>query len=99
MSILILLYAAEQYRNCVLFTMAVLDNGGWSITMPAEKVKETKDLDNIDFMNIEIENQHNSNVFFCKLVFELTHYHTMPHFDALKIYSCGKHCEKRRNCL
>ena len=28
----------------------------------------------------------------------LTHYHTMPHFDALKIYSCGKHCEKRRNC-
>ena len=29
----------------------------------------------------------------------LTHYHTMPHFDALKIYSCGKHCEKRRNCL
>ena len=29
----------------------------------------------------------------------LTHYHTMPHFDALKIYSCGKHREKRRNCL
>ena len=23
----------------------------------------------------------------------------MPHLDALKIYSCGKHCEKRRNCL
>ena len=23
----------------------------------------------------------------------------MPHSDALKIYSCGKHCEKRRNCL
>ena len=29
----------------------------------------------------------------------LTNYHTMLHFDALKIYSCGKHCEKRRNCL
>ena len=29
----------------------------------------------------------------------LTHYHIMLHFDALKIYSCGKHCEKRRNCL
>ena len=29
----------------------------------------------------------------------LTHYHTMPHFEALKIYSCVKHCEKRRNCL
>ena len=29
----------------------------------------------------------------------ITHYHTMPHFDALKIYSYGKHCEKRRNCL
>ena len=23
----------------------------------------------------------------------------MPHFDALKIYSCGKHFEKRRNSL
>ena len=23
----------------------------------------------------------------------------MPHFDVLKIYSCGKYCEKRRNCL
>ena len=29
----------------------------------------------------------------------LTHYHTMPHFDALKICNSGKHCEKRRNCL
>ena len=28
----------------------------------------------------------------------LTHYHTMPHFDALKIYSCEKHREERRNC-
>ena len=27
----------------------------------------------------------------------LTIYRTTPHFDALKIYSCGKHCEKRRN--
>ena len=25
---------------------------------------------------------------------ELTHYRTMPHFEALQIYSCGKHCEK-----
>ena len=25
----------------------------------------------------------------------LTHYHTLRHFDTLKIYSCGKHCEKR----
>ena len=23
----------------------------------------------------------------------------MPHFERPKIYSCGKHCEKRRNCL
>ena len=38
----------------------------------------------------------------------LTHYHKLPHFDALKIYTYGKHCEiytygkhceKRRNCL
>ena len=33
------------------------------------------------------------------LHFCLTHYHTMPHFDALKIYCFGKHCEKRRNCF
>ena len=29
----------------------------------------------------------------------LTHYHTIPHFDTLKIYIRGKHCEKRRNYL
>ena len=29
----------------------------------------------------------------------LTYHHTMPHFDALKIYSCGKHCKKKRKCL
>ena len=23
----------------------------------------------------------------------LTHYHTILHFDAVKKYSCGKHCE------
>ena len=27
---------------------------------------------------------------------DLTHYHTMPHFDALKIYSRGKRGEKRK---
>ena len=30
-------------------------------------------------------------------IYLLTHYHTIPHFDALKIYSCGKHCKKRSN--
>ena len=30
---------------------------------------------------------------------ELTNYHTIVHFEVLKMYSCGKHCEKRRNCL
>ena len=29
----------------------------------------------------------------------LTHSHTMPDFDTLKICSGGKHCEKRRNYL
>ena len=32
-------------------------------------------------------------------VFHLSHSHTMTPFDSLKIYSCRKHCEKRRNCL
>ena len=27
------------------------------------------------------------------------HYHTIPHFDTLQKCNCGKHCEKRRNCL
>ena len=27
------------------------------------------------------------------------HYHTISHFDALKINSCEKHSEKRSNCL
>ena len=27
-----------------------------------------------------------------------THYHTILHFDTLKIYTCGKHCGKRINC-
>ena len=35
----------------------------------------------------------------CTALLFLTQYHTIPHFDALKIYSCGKHCEKRKNCL
>ena len=29
----------------------------------------------------------------------LTHYHTMSHFDALKKYSCGKHCEKKEKLI
>ena len=29
----------------------------------------------------------------------LTHNHTIPHFDALKIDNCGKHCEKREIAL
>ena len=29
----------------------------------------------------------------------LTHYHTIPHFVTLMIYSYGKQCEKRRNCF
>ena len=29
----------------------------------------------------------------------LTQYHKKPHSDTQKIYSCGKHCEKRRNCF
>ena len=32
-------------------------------------------------------------------VFALTYYLLMLHFEALKIYSSGKHCEKRINCL
>ena len=39
----------------------------------------------------QIRNHRKSN--------SLIHYHTMPHFDALKIYSCGKYCEKRINCF
>ena len=33
-----------------------------------------------------------------QLLCPIPHYHTMPHFDTVTIYSSGKHCEKRRNC-
>ena len=33
------------------------------------------------------------------IVYLTTNVHYEAHFDALQIYSCGKHCEKRRNCL
>ena len=36
--------------------------------------------------------------FFESRLYLLTHSHTMMPFDALKIYSCRKHCEKRRAC-
>ena len=51
--------------------------------------------------SVEKEKMLGSSIFFFSLnVFcLLTHYHTMPHFEAQKIYSCRKHCEKRRNCL
>ena len=35
----------------------------------------------------------------CIIRKRVNHYYTIPHFDPLKIYSCGKHFEKRRNCL
>ena len=35
---------------------------------------------------------HSKNICFS---FSLTHYHTMPHFDTIKICSCGKHCGKK----
>ena len=43
--------------------------------------------------------QNKSMVTNTRIRFLTIHYHNMPHFGALKIYSCGKHCEKRRNCL
>ena len=36
--------------------------------------------------------------FLCNLYLK-SHYHTIPHFDGVKINICGKHCEKIRNCL
>ena len=54
---------------------------------------------NIKFCCMEMLLVYSRQKSCCLVKEELTHYHTMPHFDALKIYSCGKHCEKRRNCL
>ena len=51
-----------------------------------------------DFADDNIEFDENGAIK-CRKYCGLTHYHTMPHFDARKIESCGKHCEKRRNCL
>ena len=51
---------------------------------------------NLSIFNIPALQTHKNKGFFGR---NLTYYHTMPHFDSLKIYSCGKHHEKRRNCL
>ena len=54
-----------------------------------DRISDIKEFCEIDF------------VFIYRLInylpFCLTHYHTIPHSDTLKIYSCGKHCEKKRN--
>ena len=53
----------------------------------------TFNLSSANALNLD----HSKNLLFGK---ELTHHHTkVLHFDPLKIYSYGKHCEKRRNCL
>ena len=41
----------------------------------------------------------NGNTRFYFFCFQLTHSHTMMHFDTLKIYSYEKHREKRRKLL
>ena len=48
----------------------------------------TMDINNIRRQNSRPDAKH-----------PLTLYHTIPYFDSLKIYSCGKHCEKMRNCF
>ena len=50
-------------------------------------------------ISIDFNFHYLGRAFVHMLIQELTHYHTILHFDALKIYSFGKHCEKRRNCL
>ena len=50
----------------------------------------------IVFKRIVLQTRKNKSLFGK----ELAHYHTTQQFKALKIYSCGKHCEKkRRNCF
>ena len=55
--------------------------------------KLAKSPDNTDSNPKVMRNLHSN------LIPVLTHYHTMLHFDVLKMYSCGKHFEKRRNSL
>ena len=40
------------------------------------------------------------NIFWKMCIYDHEPYYcTMPHFDTQEIYSCEKHCEKRKNCL
>ena len=59
-----------------------------------EKMKKVSLL-----QNVMLCDRMPSNVLDASKIAEFTHYHTMLYFDALKIYSCGKDCEKKRNCL
>ena len=57
--------------------------------------RKSKDSEKLGLMSVEIAGKHGS-ILFRKCI---NHYHAVPHFVALRIYSCGKNCEKRRNCL
>ena len=60
---------------------------------------ENDDDDDDDYDDDDDGDDADDVQFNMSLLIYSTHYHTLPHFDALKIYSCGKHFEKGRNCL
>ena len=72
---------AKQYAP------TIFRSGSIKKAIPIEMLKDTRTL-------------YYGSLFATPLSFHniicLTNYHTMPHFDALKIYSCRKHCEKRK---
>ena len=63
------------------------------------QLKCTLAVQKLQFIYLVVKRLKKNVYNLCRKLSILTHYHTMSQFDASKTYSCGKHCEKRRNCL
>ena len=77
--------------SCFYFfeTTSVLGSKEWANGFDISKVDTSVSRNQKRELMVHYKMDHN----------HLTLYHSILHFDPLKIYSCRKHCEKRRNCL
>ena len=69
------------------------DENGWKLSKMLENAVGKWEI--ARYKRLELQTHKNKGLFGKWL----THYHTIPHFGAIKIYSCGKHCIKWKNCL
>ena len=80
-------------------TMGKSENAGDQHFSPFPTLFLTLSLSNLNFSVTLFRRLQRFQLKLLSSSKELTHYHTVQQFDRLKIYSCGKHCKSRRNCL